>query len=156
MIGELNEQQIEEFLSRQIVGRIACCDEERLYLVPVSYAYDNNSVYVRSFEGMKLDIMRKNPNVCFETDDISDMANWQSVIAWGKFEELSFEERKNALRILLHRHLPVSSSVTTHLGKTWPFSEDDVEEIAGVVFRINISKKTGRFERTSASDPTFE
>lgn len=156
MIGELNEQQIEEFLSRQIVGRIACCDEERLYLVPVSYAYDNNSVYVRSFEGMKLDIMRKNPDVCFETDDISDMANWQSVIAWGKFEELTTEERKNALRILLHRHLPISSSVTTHLGKAWPFSEDDIEEITGVVFRINISKKTGRFERTSTSDPTFE
>ena len=105
---------------------------------------------------MKLDIMRKSPNVCFEVDDVRHMANWQSAIVWGKFEELKNQEREEGLRILLHRHLPLSSSITAHLGKAWPFSEFDLEEITGVVFRIAITKKTGKFERTSVSDPTFE
>ena len=157
MIGELTEQQINELLSQQVVGRIACCYKDFIYLVPTSYAYDGGCIYSRSFEGTKLDILRKNPNVCFEVDDIKDMANWKSVIAWGRFEELSKEERANGLRYLLRRRLPLSSSITTHLGEAWPFSEnDDLEEITGVVFRINITKKTGRFERTSVSDPTFE
>lgn len=155
MIGDLNKQQIEQLLSKQIVGRIACCSEDSIYLFPISYAYDNGYVYARGFSGLKFDIMRKNPNVCFETDDVTDMANWQSVIAWGEFEELKNSERENGLRILLQRHVPLSSSVTTHLGKTWPFSENDIEEITGVVFRIHVTKKTGRFEYTSVPDFTL-
>lgn len=155
-MGTLNRKEIDDLLSQQVVGRIACCYNGMIYVVPTSYAYEDGFVYARSFDGMKLDMMRKNPDVCFEVDDIRDMANWSSVIAWGKFEELKNAEREDALRILLHRHLPLSSSVTTHLGRAWPFSEYDLEEIAGVVFRIKLTKKTGRFERTSLSDPTFE
>ena len=33
--------------------------------------------------------MRANPFVCFEVEDIDDLANWHSVIAWGVFEELA-------------------------------------------------------------------
>lgn len=156
MIGALNAHQIEDLLSKQMIGRIACHNEDIVYLFPISYAYEQDAIYARGFEGMKLDIMRKNPEVCFEADDITDMANWQSVIAWGEYEELKNEERENALRILLHRHLPLSSSITTHLGKAWPFSEHDLEEITGIVFRINLTKKTGRFEQFSTPDPTYE
>lgn len=156
MIGALNEQQIEELLLKQVIGRIACHRENLIYIIPISYAYEGGAIYCRGFNGLKLDIMRQNPDVCFEADDITDMANWQSVIAWGKFEELKDDDRKKGLEILIHRHLPLSSSVTTHLGKAWPFSEQDIEEITGIVFRINITKRTGRFEQFSSAGPTFE
>jgi hypothetical protein len=150
MIDILNEQQIETLLQQEVVGRIACHDNDFIYLVPISYAYDGKYIYAHSLEGTKLDIMRKNSNVCFEVDNVSDMSNWKSVIAWGKFEELKDKkERDNALKVLITRHLPLKSSATTHLGKTWPFSADDTDEIKGVIFRIVISKKTGRFEYTS-------
>lgn len=152
MIKALDHQQIEQLLSRQFVGRIACYADNQLYLVPISYAYDGKYVYIHSSEGTKINIMRKNPEVCFEVDNITDMANWQSVIAWGRFEELKREEdRQKALRILLNRKLPLSSSITTHLGKTWPFSEDDLDDITGIVYRIELTKKTGRAEQTSLS-----
>ena len=156
MIGSLYEQQIDELLSKQVVGRIACCREGFIYLVPVSFAYKDGAVYCYSFNGLKLDIMRENPNVCFEVDDVTDMANWKSVIAWGKFEELEGEEREKGLKILLNRRLPLSSSITTHLGKAWPFSEYDLDELTGVVFSITLTKKTGRFEQFSTADPSFE
>lgn len=156
MLGELTEEQINKLLSDQVVGRIACGYKDALYVVPISYAYNEDFIYARSYEGMKLEIMRKSPNVCFEVDDIRDLANWQSAVVWGGFEELKNNEREEGLRILLRRHLPLSTSITTKLGKTWPFSEFDLGEIKGVVFRIAITKKTGRFERTSVPDPTFE
>jgi len=151
MIGKLTETEIQALLAQQVVGRIACYNDDFLFLVPVSYAYDNDKIYVRSLEGTKVNLMRKNPRVCFEVDDIADMANWQSVIAWGEFEELQADERDKGLKILLQRHLPLSSSVTTHLGRTWPFSGDETDQISGIVFRINLSKKTGLFERTSSN-----
>lgn len=117
MIGELNEQQIEALLRETVVGRIACHQDDFIYPVPVSYAYDETYIYAHSNEGTKLDVMRKNPNVCFEVDDVTDMTNWRSVIAWGRFEELTAENRDKMLTILLQRQLPMSSRVTTHLGK---------------------------------------
>lgn len=156
MIGELSEKQIEQLLSKQIIGRIACHRKDFVYLIPISYAYEGGALYARGFSGLKFDIMRQNPNVCFETDDVTDMANWKSVIAWGKFEELKNDERRKGLKILLHRHVPLSSSVLTHLGEEWPFSEQNLDKIVGVVFRINIIKKTGKFEQTSVPDPTVE
>ena len=80
------------------------------------------------------------------------------MIAWGNFEELSDEKEKiRALKILLERHLPFISSITTHLGDAWPFASDarnELEKIPGIVFRILINKSTGKLEATSES-PLF-
>lgn len=151
MIAKLNPEQIDQLLREEIIGRIACADGDFVYIVPVSYAYDGRAIYVHSLEGQKLDIMRKNPNVCFEADNIKDMANWQSVVVQGTFRELSGEQRSKALEILLNRPLPLSSSATTHLGSSWPFYYDELKEIGGVVFEIEVKEKTGRYETSSAS-----
>ncbi|MCC6289845.1 MAG: pyridoxamine 5'-phosphate oxidase family protein [Chitinophagaceae bacterium] len=151
MVSNLTEIQIDELLERQIVGRIGCSINNKIYVVPISYAYEGNSIYVHTYEGMKIDAMRGNPEVCFEVDDYADMANWQSVIAWGRFEEITDpEDRAAAIQILLHRNLPMRSSETTHIGEHWPFFTDN-ESIEGIIFRIVIAEKTGRRESYSNS-----
>jgi len=100
-------------------------------------------------------MMRKNPKICFQIDEMQDMANWKSVIVWGDFEELiAKNERSKALKILLHRPLPIVSSITTHLGETWPFTsptEEELDRIPGIVFRVFLTQKTGKLEATSES-----
>lgn len=151
MVGKLTEIQIDELLERQIVGRIGCSINNKIYVVPISYAYEGNSIYAHTYEGMKIDAMRANPEVCFEVDDYGDMANWQSVIAWGRYEEITDpSDRVAAIQILLHRNLPMRSSETTHIGKHWPFYADN-ETIDGIVFRIVITEKNGRYESYSNS-----
>ena len=151
MIGNLITVEIDDLLRKQVVGRIGCFVNNKIYVVPVSYAYDDGNVYVHSYEGQKMEAMRRNPSVCFEVDDLSDMGNWQSVIAWGKFEEITDEyERKQAVRVLMRRKLPVISSITTHLGESWPFYSE-AEAIDGVIFRIVLTERTGRFEITTNS-----
>ena len=149
MIGILNLQQIEEVLKKQVVGRLGCNYGGTVYVVPISYAYDGEYIYVHTREGMKMDIMRKNPDVCFQTDVMQNMGNWQSVIAWGKFEELEDGiDRNHALQMLNDRILPLITSETVHLSPLWPFQPDQ-SSIEGIVFRIHVSKKTGRFENYS-------
>ena len=147
MFGELTSKQIEEVLHSQVVGRLGCHADNLVYVVPISYAYDGESIYGRTYEGMKIQMMRKNPEICFEVDTMQNMANWQSVIAWGTFEELTDTEgRRKALEQLHARILPVISSATTQLSSEWPFLPADLNSIKGVVFRIRLVKKTGRFE----------
>ena len=147
MLGKLEPNEIEEVLHRQMIGRIACHADGETYIVPVSYAYDGSYIYVHTRPGMKINMMRKNPYVCFETDIMENMANWKSVIARGNFEELTSPiERQEALKVLLDRILPLESSETTHLSALWPFKPRDNNEIKGIVFRILLVEKTGRFE----------
>lgn len=151
MFGKLEKSETEQLIKRQLIGRIGCHANGITYVVPVSYAYDGTSIYVHSGDGRKLEIMRKNPKVCFQVDDTRNLSNWQSVICWGEFEELKKEEdRKVALDLLNQRVLPSISSQTMHITPEWPFSPDKNATINGIFFRIYITEKTGRFERTSA------
>lgn len=148
MFGKLKEIEIEEVLSQQIVGHLGCHADGITYVVPLSYAYDGTYLYCRSMEGMKIDMMRKNPVICFQVDQREDMANWKSVILWGQFEELKEPVMRNqALQKLVDRKLPLISSATMHLSSSWPFPEKELTNIRGTVFRILIREKTGRFER---------
>ena len=147
MFGKLENKQIEELLNKQVIGRLGCHADGLTYVVPMSYAYDGEYIYGHTQEGLKLNLMRKNPLLCFEVDDMLDMANWKSVITWGVFEELKEGvDRNNALKHLISRTLPLISSETTHLSPQWPFPSNDLENIEGVVFRIRLTEKSGRYE----------
>ena len=111
MLGELNELQIKNVLSSQALGRMACAEGELPYIIPVTYAYDGDFIYGQTNEGKKLDILRKNPNVCFEVDSMFDMRNWQCAIVHGKFEELSGLEADNARELLFNRVFPLKTSI---------------------------------------------
>ena len=152
MFGNLSPIEIENVLSSQVVGRIGCHAEGITYVVPISFAYDGEFVYCFTQEGMKVTLMRGNPMVCFQTDDLENMANWKSVIAWGTFEELpEGKERREALNKLLDRVLPMISSERVHQSPDWPFTNNITEPVRGVVFRIRLTKKTGRFEKSAQS-----
>jgi nitroimidazol reductase NimA-like FMN-containing flavoprotein (pyridoxamine 5'-phosphate oxidase superfamily) len=153
MIGHLTTNQIDFVLHNEVVGRIGCYSEGQVYIVPISYVFDGKNIFGHTYEGLKIKTMRENPKVCFQVDNFRDMANWKSVIAWGEFIEVSDTVEKNrALKLLFNRHLPVVSSITTHLGNTWPFYSEEPEDIDGIIFKIVLDKRTGKFEESFEDD----
>ena len=148
MFGHLGEDAIEDVLHQQFIGRIGCNYNDVTYVVPIGYAYDGKYVYAHAEEGMKINMMRENPHVCFEVDTIENMGNWKSVIGWGDYEELTDEkERALAINVLLNRGIPKGASKTSYFTPEWPFQSKTSSDIEGIVFRIKLNIKTGRFER---------
>lgn len=148
MFDTLSNKQIVDVISNNFVGRLGCHADGKTYVVPVSYAYDGDYIYLRSFEGMKLAMMRKNPKVCFQVDKMESMADWESVIIWGTFEELTnSKEREIGLKILLSRILPNVSTNMVKMTPEWPFPTNDFARIDGIVYRIHIEEITGRCEK---------
>ncbi|HVY74540.1 MAG TPA: pyridoxamine 5'-phosphate oxidase family protein [Puia sp.] len=148
MLGTLSATQIDNLLLRQAVGRIGYYDGRKTYITPVTYAYDGKDVYMQSNEGFKLDVMRRNPNVCFEVDGMTSLANWESVIAWGKFEELYDEHAVKARTFLYNKVLDLLTAPAVHAHEHEPHHlEDDSNRIKSVICRIRLTEKTGRFER---------
>jgi nitroimidazol reductase NimA-like FMN-containing flavoprotein (pyridoxamine 5'-phosphate oxidase superfamily) len=149
MLGILNSNQIEHVLQSLIVGRLGCHADNKTYVVPVTYAYNGNYIYGHTKEGLKIDMMRKNPLVCFEVDVIENMSNWRSVIAWGKFEELKTpEQRKEGMKILMDTVMPLMTGETTISNSMTDSHQNTIEAMKGVVYRIELTKKTGRYEKT--------
>ena len=148
MLRELNDTQIESLLKGQLIGRIGCHSADLIYIVPVNYVYDDENIYCHSANGMKIEMMRKTPEVCFEVDDIKDMTNWQSVIAWGKFEEIiDMAEKQKVLQKLTDRITPyiIDDSVTREHG--FVDEESDIgTSVELIIYKIVVHKKTGRFE----------
>lgn len=142
MLGELTPIEIEDVLRKGLIGRIGCHAFGKTYVVPVTYAYDGTSIYAHSGEGMKVHMMRANPHVCFEVDAMDDVANWQSVVAWGTFEELHDEDsRKMAMEILLEQIVPRIG------GPPGTSAHPSSSTEPAVLYRIHLEQKTGRFER---------
>jgi nitroimidazol reductase NimA-like FMN-containing flavoprotein (pyridoxamine 5'-phosphate oxidase superfamily) len=150
MLGELNNDQVEDVLRGEVVGRIGCSVDGRTYVVPIMYAYDGRNVYGHSDDGMKLQMMRANPAVCFEVDHMDGLSSWRSVIAHGTFEELDGAAADAALELFIDRLLPPTESETSTA------TLDTVEGVAvhlkdigaarPVVYCIRLAEKTGRFE----------
>ena len=147
MKGELNEAQIRNVLSSQSIGRLACVKNKQPYIVPVTYKYDGDYIYGQTDEGEKLSILRSNPKVCFETDMMTDMYNWQCVVVYGEFEELNNEEAEKARSILSKRmfSLMTPSSVHAHEHAV-NAATDDSSRIKSVAYRVKIVKISGRYE----------
>ena len=150
MLGNLSPDEIERLLQRETIARLGCHDGTRTYVVPITYAYVDGGLVGHSVEGLKLEILRKNPNVCVEVDHVHDLANWSSVIAWGTFEELKGEEAKHALALMQARFLALTVSETSVVPSI--LRSSDVRTRTGqshksAVYRICLTEKTGRFER---------
>jgi nitroimidazol reductase NimA-like FMN-containing flavoprotein (pyridoxamine 5'-phosphate oxidase superfamily) len=145
MIRELTSEQIEEVLKENVLGRIGCNDGSKTYVVPLNYVYDGKFIIAHSVEGMKIRMMRKNPEVCFEVDEMRSFTNWKSVIVWGQYQELKDErDRYYAMKLFVDRMMHVKISETAFLPQ--PPENGAPGVIRPVVYRIVIKEKTGRYE----------
>lgn len=153
MIGKLNSDQIDQVLQMQVFGRIACYSNNKPYIVPVSYAYDGKYLYVHSREGLKVQMLRSNPETCFQVDIIDNLASWRSVIVWGTYEELkSIPAQENAKQMLDNRFSPLHTSHSISRSPDNIHPPQSVEKkLKAVYFRIKIKEKTGRYERPNVN-----
>lgn len=149
MIGQLTTEQVEDVLRSNILGRIGCRDGDKIYVVPITYLYDGRAIIGHSLEGMKIRLMRKYPQICFEVDEVKSFSNWRSVVAWGEYQELTTErDRYQAMKLFVDRmiHLKISETARPPELNEIRMHPRSAGQMKPVVFRILLTEKTGRFE----------
>jgi len=76
--------EMESIIRESTICRLALADNEQPYIVPLSFGYKDNALYFHSAaEGKKIDILRKNKNVCFEFDVGSEIKTGKTACEWG-------------------------------------------------------------------------
>jgi nitroimidazol reductase NimA-like FMN-containing flavoprotein (pyridoxamine 5'-phosphate oxidase superfamily) len=148
MIGHLSKTEMDNLLHSQLIGRLACIQGNEPYIVPMAYAYDGIHILGQTVPGLKLRILRQNPLVCFEVDQLIDLRNWKSVIVFGTFREMAAAQIPQARQWLFDRIYPLSTPAHVHTHEhevAAPIADDT--RIKPVLFSIDIDRMTGRFER---------
>jgi len=150
MIGSLSPSQIDELLHNEFVARIGCQGRGHVYVVPTNYVYHAGAIICYAPDGLKLKMMRENPNVCVEVDHVEDLANWRSVIASGVFQELSGSEAETALALLAARLRALSTGAAAEPSHGLDKHARALNLKRYCVYRIKIASTTGRFETPDA------
>ena len=137
--------EIDEIIHKSDICRLAFANKNIPYLVPVSFGYDGNSIFIHTAKtGRKIDFIEANNLVCFEFDvdvkTIEDEAvpcKWtsayKSVIGYGKlFELLDFEGQENAINQIMQHYS----------GKKWEFDEKMLQSVK--LWKIVIDEISGK------------
>ncbi len=108
--------EIESIIRKSLVCRLGLADDGSPYIVPLCFGYKNNSLYFHSAkEGRKIEILKRNNQVCFEFDSNFEVQtgkaacdwgmNYRSVIGYGRafFIENS-EEKRKALDVIMAQY----------------------------------------------------
>lgn len=109
-ISEMDEPACLEFLATRSLGHLACCMDERPYVVPIHYAIEGSLLYGFSMPGQKTHWLAANPNACLQVDDVKQHGSWHSVVVQGKYTALPDtdyfrNERIHAWELLKRREL---------------------------------------------------
>ncbi len=65
----IQQEGIQDVLKNAQILRVAMVDGNKPYVVPVNFGYDDGHLYFHSkMNGKKMDILARNPEVCFEMD----------------------------------------------------------------------------------------
>jgi uncharacterized protein len=140
LIHELTADECRAILSRSRLARLACSHHDQPYIVPVFAEFDDDYLYSFATVGQKIEWMRSNPKVCVQVDDVEDVGHWTSVVAFGRYEELTDAAqhragRERARELLESRRefwFPAAAKLASG------------EHAFPVVFRIKIDRLSGR------------
>ncbi|MBE9517954.1 MAG: pyridoxamine 5'-phosphate oxidase family protein [Bacteroidetes bacterium] len=111
-----NDKVLEEILGNAIICRMAMMDGDRPYIIPFNYGYSDGCLFIHSApEGKKIDLLKQNPEVCFEVEDKMEITKgeracdwstrYRSVVGYGEVEILSDEASKQqGLEVIMAQH----------------------------------------------------
>ena len=135
---------IEAIITKSLVCRLALSDDNSPYIVPLCFGYNDKVLYFHgSQKGKKIDIIKKNPKVCFEFDtdieiiEVEDACRWsmqyKSVIGFGNAVILKdTEEKRKALDIIMSQYSD----------GTFEFDDSILKKTA--VIKVEIGSMTGK------------
>jgi len=142
-VKELSDNEIVELLKRTGYGHLACTRDGEPYVVPIHFAFDDGEIFVYTTEGKKYEIIRSNPRICLQAEEVIDNQHWQSVIVDGEAIQITDEtERERAMKLIIRVNPTLTPAVSVRWIDSW------VRENIEVIYRIHPLQMSGR--RSSA------
>jgi uncharacterized protein len=152
LIQDMNRQKSLDLVSETQLGRIACAHGAQPYVTPFSFAYHEGFIYSFATIGQKVEWMRANPLVCVEVE-IASRREWQTVVIFGRFQELHETRELTNMRKFAH-DLLARTAMWWEPGAVITLHRGVERRLDAVYFRISIDEITGH--QALAEEPVAE
>ena len=124
------------------LGRIACARASQPYVTPFFFAYHEGSIYSFATVGKKIDWMRANPLVCVEAEKIVSRQEWQTVVIFGRYQELPKTPEFYEARVVAH-DLLARTAIWWEPGYVKTLLQGMERSLEPIYFRIVIDEISG-------------
>lgn len=146
--------ECEAVLQFEHYGHLGCSNENQPFVFPVTYVYKDGYLYSHTHEGTKIEILRKNPQVCLQVERVANGYNWESVMCHGIFQEITNSDEQHDIQLMLADQYAAISldegevPVSPVLQDLHRESIDDIKK--SVIYRIDIKQSTGVREKPNS------
>ncbi len=138
-VEEMDNGMIKEVLKRLGYGHLGMARGNIPYVVPINYVYDQPHIYIYTTEGKKTEVIKDNPEVCLQVEDVKNEKDWVSVIATGEAVPVTDEtERARVLEIILKSNPTLTPALSIRWMDSW------IRENVEIVYRLTPRMLTGR------------
>ena len=138
---------IEEILEKSEICRLGFMDQDRAYVLPFNYGYQDNHIYIHcAREGKKIDLIKKNNTVGIEIEQISKMERnqkackwttiYRSVVGYGEVEILTDNEEKRQGLDIIMKHNGADESTDLN------YEKRHLDAVS--ILKIRITEITGK------------
>jgi len=135
---------IDRLLMEAPVCRLALATGDEPYIVPMSFGYDGEALYLHSApEGKKIAMIRENPRCCFELDRYDGIVKGDRPCSWGmRYTSVIGFGRAEILEDPAGKQYGLSCIMRHYDGGTHEFSDKEMKSVT--VIRIVIESMTGK------------
>lgn len=144
-----DEQQLRHILDTAKVLRLGIAVDNVPHIVPLNYGYTLENgrlvLYMHSaVNGNKLELLRKNPNVCFELDCDNVPFEGQVACQYGlSYSAISGRGRAVLVEDVAEKMAAMSILMKTQTGKDFTFNERLVSIVA--VIRVDVTEYAAKY-----------
>ena len=139
-----DKSEIESIIRKAQVCRLGLSDEGLAYIVPLCFGYDGKHLYFHSaMKGRKIEILKRNNQVCFELDIDTQINSGKNACDWGmKYRSVigygtagfiqEPSEKRQALDIIMGQYA----------NGAFEYSDKALKKT--LIIKVNISHMTGK------------
>jgi len=139
-----SESEIKAIIKKAGVCRLGMVNGNKPYIVPLCFGYHDNNLYFHgTLKGQRIDILRKNPNVCFEFDLITEPVESENPCDWGmKYQSVIGFGKAVFIDRLDEKHKALSIIMAQYSKRQFQFPENSLKITS--VFKVEIESMTGK------------
>ena len=141
-----DNRQVEQMLEQAKVCRLAMVDRGMPYVVPLNFGYREGALYFHSApEGRKIDVLRANPTVCFEVDELVKLNKAAGACDWGvSFKSVIGTGTARILEIPAEKKNGLDIIMAHYSGRSFDYPDEMLAKTA--VIQVTIHEMTGKQE----------
>ena len=137
-------KEIEKILQESNVCRLAMVDGDKPYMVPMNFGYQDGHLFFHcAKQGRKIDLIQKNPNVCFELDQLIKFKKAKLACKWGvEYKSVIGSGRAQLLENLDEKIAALNIIMSQYSDRIFEYPDETLEKTA--VIKVQIDNMTGK------------